>query len=85
MSYERDILNILRVSHSWLGPCPADGKLCRNCEAAHEIEALRDMLSRVLPWAQQALWEESFKAGPTALEARRIWEELFGNMLEGRS
>jgi hypothetical protein len=88
MSYERDIVRILRVAHSWLTPCPADGKYCTNCEAAREIETLRaqvEELKALKPWALYGIWEKSFEDSEAGELARNLWLELTTEDMEGRS
>jgi hypothetical protein len=88
MSYERDITSILRVSHSRLGPCPANNSYCHNCEAANEIESLRAQvqeLESLRPWALYGIWEKSFEDSEAGEEARRLWLEMTSADMEGRS
>lgn len=92
MSYERDITNLLLVRHSWLGPCPADGNPCLNCEAAQEIEDLRRKVAELdkevdelKAWALIGLWETSFSKGDNADYARECWYKIVGTELDGRA
>lgn len=88
MSYDRNLTNLLRVRHSWLGPCPADGKLCLNCEAAESIEKLHaeiTELEKFIPWALYGIWEKSFEDSEAGRGAQLLWLELTGGDMEGRA
>jgi hypothetical protein len=92
MSYERDITNLLRVRHSWLGPCPAYDTVCLNCEAAREIENLRKKITELdkevddlKAWALIGLWETAFGTGNNADYARDCWYNIVGTELDGRA
>lgn len=46
LASRNDITYRLRSSHAWLAPCPTpNGDLCVRCEAALEIERLREKLA----------------------------------------
>ncbi len=88
MSYERDITSVLRVSHSRLGPCPANNSYCLNCEAANYIEQLRAEvaeLEKLVPWALFGIWEKSFEDSDAGRNAQLLWLELTTEDMEGRS
>ena len=88
MKYERNTPSVLRQRHAWLGPCPANGKYCLNCEAADEIERLRAEvaeLEKLVPWAMYGIWEKSFEDSEAGRNAQLLWLELTSEDMEGRS
>jgi hypothetical protein len=88
MSYTHDIAKVLRANHAWLGPCPANGNYCNNCQAANEIDRLREEvaeLEKLVPWAMYGIWEKSFEDSDAGRNAQLLWLQLTNEDMEGRS